>query len=121
MVNRRVETFRDLVVWQKSHELVIMIYKMTNKFPKRERESFANQIREIATLIPVNIATGFKKRAKKAKVFYYRNALATIEKIRYMIILAEEMGYIKKTTAQQDACDTIERMLKRLIRSIATG
>jgi four helix bundle protein len=121
MVNRRVETFRDLVVWQKSHELVIMIYKLTGKFPKRERESFASQIREIATLVPVNIATGFKKRAKKAKVFYYRSALTTIEKIRYMIILAEELGYIKSTSSQLEACDTVEKMLKRLIRSITTS
>ena len=120
-MDKRVETFHDLVVWQKSHELSLEVYKVTAKFPKREQTMLARQQRQAVALIPTNIAIGFKKRGKKTKVHYYLTALTSIEHIRYFLILSRDLDYVKDVDPLVEMCDIIEKMLKRLIRSIASG
>ena len=53
-----MQTYRDLIVWQKSIELVVEIYKLTSKFPKGEIYGLTSQIRRAAVSIPSNIAEG---------------------------------------------------------------
>ena len=57
-------TFQDLIVWQKSHQLVLDVYKCSAGFPKTERFGLSQQLRESAVSVPANIAEGFKKRGK---------------------------------------------------------
>ncbi|MBN2001482.1 four helix bundle protein [candidate division KSB1 bacterium] len=120
MNTRKVESFDDLIVWQKSHAMVQTIYQATTKFPKKEQATIVPQLRDAAVQIPINIAIGFKKRVKKAKSFYYRNALVSIETVRYLIILSKDLGFIKDVEELTEHFETIERMLKRLIRSITS-
>ncbi len=119
MQSKKVETFQDLIVWQNSHDLVQELYKVTAKFPKREHNSLAQQIRQSASLVPINIALGFKKRARKNKVHYYRTALTIIEEVRYYIILAHDLGFYKNIDDVLANADNIEKMMKRLIRSVS--
>jgi four helix bundle protein len=116
--NSKPESFQDLVVWQKSHELVLQLYKATDKFPKKENQGLTLQLRTQAAQVPVNIAAGFKKRQTKAKIYFYRSAFSLIEQIRYLIILSKDLKYLKDPAVMLDSCDQIEKMLGRLIRSI---
>jgi four helix bundle protein len=50
----------DLVVWQKSHILVIEVYRITKQFSKKEIFDLTSQLRRAATLIPANLAEGLK-------------------------------------------------------------
>lgn len=120
MMNKKVETFRDLVVWQKSHELIQQVYQKTTKFPKKELFLLVPQIRNAAVQVPINIAIGFNKRSKNAKVHYYRMALNAIEEVRYYILLAADLGMFKEVEIIISDFITIEKMLKRLIRSNVT-
>jgi four helix bundle protein len=115
MISRKVESFHDLVVWQKSHELVLELFKA--KLSKKETESLASNIRSIATAIPTNISIGFKKRGKKPKLYYYRAALNSIQEISYLLLLANDLKLLKTYSELDDKVEDIERMLKRLIRS----
>jgi four helix bundle protein len=58
MENRKVESFKDLFVWQKGIELVNEIYKLTKLFPKEELYCLTSQIRRAAISVPSNIAEG---------------------------------------------------------------
>ena len=120
MMNKKVESFRDLIVWQKSHELVLEVFKFTSKFPKKDQSYLASKLRDAAMIIPANIAIGFQKRSRKTKVHYYRVALTEMEQTRYLFVLAQDLGYQKAPDALLDSCVDIEKMLKRLIRSIAS-
>jgi four helix bundle protein len=64
-------SFRDLIVWQKSHELVLVIYKITRNFPDEEKFGLISQMRRSAISIPENIAEGFKRKGIKDKVNFY--------------------------------------------------
>jgi four helix bundle protein len=53
-----MQSYRDLIVWQKAMNLVISIYKVTQDFPKSEVYGLASQIQRAAVSIPSNIAEG---------------------------------------------------------------
>ncbi len=120
MDRKKVETFQDLVVWQKSHELTQKIYNASKKFSKKESSSLAEHLRQAVTPVPINIARGFKKRGKRNKIHYYQQAFMTVEQVRYFLILSQELDEYKEPEEALELCDDIERMLKRLIRSVAS-
>ena len=58
----KARTFRDLVVWRKSHDFVLTMCRLTRAFSKYELFGLISQIRRSAVSIPANIAEGFKRR-----------------------------------------------------------
>ncbi|HNR69268.1 MAG TPA: four helix bundle protein [bacterium] len=121
MENRKVESVNDLVVWQKSHELVQQVYSLTAKFPKRELASLAESLRQAVLPLPIQIAQGFNKHGKRNKIHFYQQALNCIEEVRYRVLLAQDLGFMKKQADLAETVNSIERMLKRLIRSVASS
>src|SRR5580698_8025829 len=51
-------SFRDLTVWQRSMQLTVAIYRLTQEFPREELNGLTNQIRRAAVSLPNNIAEG---------------------------------------------------------------
>ena len=60
-----LKSYKELIVWQKSFELVKKIYKITDNFPKSEVYGLTSQIRRASISIPSNIAEGFVRNHKK--------------------------------------------------------
>ncbi len=120
MENKKVESYRDLIVWQMGHQLVLDVYKLSGKFPRKEQDYLVRQLREAAAQIPVNIALGFKKRGKTTKVHYYRTALNFVEQLSYIFILSKDLGYTKNPEQILETIDNIEKKLKGLLRSAAS-
>ena len=91
-----IKTFKELKVWQKDHELVIMIYKLTDKFPKEEKFGLSSQIRRAGVSIPSNIAEGFARhsRTHKISVNFYDIANGSLEEVKYQLLLSKDLGYI---------------------------
>ena len=56
---QRIKEFTDLKVWQEGHQLVLLVYKVTKKFPKEELYSLVDQLRRCVVSITSNIAEGF--------------------------------------------------------------
>lgn len=92
------KSFRDLIVWQKSHQLVIGIYTETKSFPSEEKFGLISQIRRAAVSVPANIAEGFVKRGIKDKSNYYNIAQGSLEEVKYYLILSKDLGYLKDNT-----------------------
>ncbi len=96
--NSSAKSFEDLFVWQKSHQLVLSIYKATTQYPKSELYGLVNQIRRAAVSVPANIAEGFKRKSKAEKAHFLTIAYGSLEEVRYYLILSQDIGY----------CDTSE-------------
>jgi len=58
-----IKSYRDLIVWQKSVDLVKNIYLCTQTFPKEEQYGLTNQMRRCAVSIPSNIAEGYGRNS----------------------------------------------------------
>ena len=57
-MDRAGKGFRKLLVWQRAHQLVLMIYKLTEKFPKHETFGLTSQLRRAMVSVSANIAEG---------------------------------------------------------------
>ena len=86
-------SFKDLVVWQKSHQFVLGIYSVTANFPKEEIYALSSQIRRAAVSIPANIE-GFKKKTLANKINFLSHSEGSLEEVKYYLILAKDLNYI---------------------------
>ncbi len=60
-----VQSYKDLIVWQKAVELTVAVYILTDKFPDSERYSLTSQMRRAVISIPSNITEGWRRKSKK--------------------------------------------------------
>ena len=93
MKRQPAKVFQDLIVWQKAHQFVLSVYKLSDNFPKSEIYGLISQIRRAAVSIAANIAEGFKKKTKPDKVKYMNIAQGSLEECRYYLILVKDLGY----------------------------
>ena len=110
-------TFRDLLVWQKSHEVVLAVYELSAGFPKAEVYGLTAQLRRAAVSVAANIAEGFRKQGKADKVRFMNIAQASLEEARYYLILANDLGYAD-TQVIQERFEEVSRMLDKYQRTI---
>ena len=87
------KSFQDLIVWQKAHEFVLGVYKVSKGFPRDEVYGLTSQFRRAAVSIPANIAEGFKKRGQLDKARFLNIAQGSLEECRYYLILTRDLGY----------------------------
>jgi four helix bundle protein len=104
------KSFKDLLVWQKAHQFVLEVYRLTEKFPSKEIYSLTSQFRRASVSIPANIAEGFRKRGKADKVRYLNIAEGSLQECIYYLILAKDLGYAENSQLF-DLVDEIGKML----------
>jgi len=110
-------TFRDLVVWQKAHQFVLLAYALTARFPKSETYGLSLQMRKAAVSIPANIAEGFRRRGKADKVRFLNTSEASLEESRYYLILSQDLGY-GETGALLNSLEEVSRLLNSYSKAI---
>jgi four helix bundle protein len=84
--------FEELIVWQKSHQLTLLVYKVTAAYPKHELYGLVSQMRRAAVSVPANIAEGFKRRTSPDKARCLNIAQASLEEVRYYFLLSRDLG-----------------------------
>ena len=89
-----IVSFRDLIVWQKSHQFVLEIYSITSGFPKEETYALTSQLRRAVVSVPANIAEGFKKKTLPNKLNFLSHSEGSLEEVKYYLILAKDLNYI---------------------------
>lgn len=87
------KSFEELLVWQKAHQFVLAVYRLSEAFPRHELYGLTSQLRRAAVSVPANIAEGFKKRGKSDKARFFNIAQGSLEECRYYLILARDLGY----------------------------
>ncbi|MDQ5845648.1 MAG: four helix bundle protein [Acidobacteriota bacterium] len=85
--------FQELIVWQKAHQLVLNVYRLSKAFPREEIYGLTSQFRRAAISVAANIAEGFKKRGRADKVRFMNVAEGSLEECRYYLILTRDLGY----------------------------
>lgn len=90
------KNFTDLLVWNKAHQLVLEVYRMTKNFPMEERFGLCSQFQRAAISIPANIAEGYKKLGRADKLRFMNIAQGSLEECRYYAILSRDLSYINQ-------------------------
>ena len=115
-----LRSYKDLLVWQKSYKLCLLIYKVSKIFPKDEQYILVPQIRRAAVSIPSNAAEGYGRKTTKEYIQFLYIAYGSLCELETQILLANDLGYLDadKFKDIQAAIEEVERMLKALIRSL---
>jgi four helix bundle protein len=101
VTRRTPRDFTRLKVWEKAHELVLVVYRLTKRFPKSEQFALANQMQRAATSIPANISEGCGRGGEQELRRFMTIAQGSASELAYFAILARDLQYI----TDQDADD----------------
>jgi four helix bundle protein len=111
------QSFKDLLVWQKAHSVVLDVYKLTRRLPKEELFGLVSQMRRSAVSVPANIAEGFKRKGKPDKARQLNIAQGSLEELRYYFILCADLSYLP-VDAIGERLDEVARMLDSYTQKI---
>ena len=114
-----VHDYKELIAYQKGYELTILIYRLTDTFPKEEMYGLTSQIRRAAVSIPSNIAEGFMRGAKEYAQFL-KIALGSAAEVETQLSLSQDLGYCKSEdflTAQALTSEVL-RLLTSYIKRV---
>ncbi|MEK7508763.1 MAG: four helix bundle protein [Patescibacteria group bacterium] len=114
-----LKTFKDLMVWQKSHLLVLDIYKITELFPKTEMFCLVSQMRRAAVSVAANIVEGFRRRSLRDSINFYNMADASLEELKYHLLLSKDLKYVSDETYSRvlTLAEETSKLLMRWIQS----
>ncbi|HLB66308.1 MAG TPA: four helix bundle protein [Candidatus Saccharimonadales bacterium] len=115
----KIKTFRDLVVWQRGHELVLLTYKLTKDFPKDEQYSLTPQVRRAAISVTPNIAEGFGRFQSKDGEHFYVMAKDSLVELDNHYQIALDLNYLDKESYIQivDLIDQTGKLLNAFLKT----
>ena len=114
------KSYRDLEVWQKAMDVVVMCYQITKRFPKSETYGLTGQLQRAAVSIPANIAEGRERQHRKEFLQHPSIAYSSLAELETHVQIAQRLSYINLNQLKQvlDRTAEIGRMINGLRRSI---
>jgi four helix bundle protein len=90
------KSYHKLFVWQSAHRFLLMVYKMTEIFPKTEMYGLTSQLRRAALSVPTNIVEGHSKKTRPDFLRYLDIAKASLTETEYLLEVSFALGYLSK-------------------------
>ncbi|ACM93115.1 S23 ribosomal [Nautilia profundicola AmH] len=90
-----MRNWKDLKIWQNSHQLVLEIYRILNNFPKTEEYGIISQLKRAVVSVPINIVEGHSRNSNKDFLRFVYISRGSLEEVKYLMLLSKELGYIK--------------------------
>ncbi len=120
MTSGKVQNFYNLETWQKGHELVLDIYRITKDFPKEELYGIVSQLRRAASSITANIAEGFARYHFKDKIRFYYQARGSAAEVQNFLLLSHDLSFINKEVCNglMEKSNNTRQLINGLIRSV---
>ena len=115
-----MKTYREIICWQKSIELVKSIYQITNNFPKSEQFGLTSQLRRATISIPSNIAEGFGRGSNKDFRRFLDISRGSLFELQTQLYIAKELKYINKESFEDvfEQSREVERILVGFMKSL---
>jgi four helix bundle protein len=115
-----MNSYKDLIVWQKAIELVKVVYQLTKNFPESERFGLTNQMRRASVSIPSNIAEGYYRHQRNEYRRFCLISLASGAELETQIIIAQELQFASSTELSDvyELLTSILKLLNRLSRAL---
>jgi four helix bundle protein len=116
-----VAKYEDLKVWEKAHDLTLMVYASTSSFPRSEVYGLTSQMRRSSSSIPANIAEGCGRGSDTELVRFLKISQGSAAELHYQLRLARDLGFLTNETHDRLSQDTLEvqRMLASLMQSLS--
>src|SRR3989338_1142406 len=111
-----LHSFRDLIVWQKSMDLVVLVYGLTGKFPNEEKFGLTSQMRIAAVSIPSNIAEGRRRGTSKEYRQFLQIAYGSGGELETQLEIGLRLTFLKENDYQK--ADNLLREVMKMLNSL---
>ncbi len=115
-----MKAFRDLLVWQKSHQLTLAVYGASRSFVREELYGLTSQVRRAAASIPANIAEGCGRGGDNELRRFLEIAMGSASELEYHLLLVHDLNMLNPEAYQQlneQTCE-VKRMLAAFVGKI---
>jgi four helix bundle protein len=112
---KKIQSFKELLVWQRAMELAREIYTITKKFPASEQYGLVSQMRRCAVSVPSNIAEGEKRGTRKDFVQFLRIADGSASELETQLILVSDIYPQIGVTVSLALLSEVQKMLGAMI------
>ncbi len=110
-----MKDFRQLQIWERSHQLTLRIYRITRQFPSEERYGLIAQMRRSGSSIPTNIAEGCGRNSEADFARFLDHSMGSASELEYQLILSHDLGYLPADQFAEISSELIE--IKRMINA----
>lgn len=120
-MREKVTSYRDLLIWQQSMELVTETYDLTRSWPKEELFGLTSQVRRAAVSVPANIAEGYGRESRASYLNFLRIAQGSLKELETLFEVAVRVGLDseERVKARLHKCASVGKLLKLLIRKLS--
>ena len=116
-----VKDHKDLIVWQKSMDLLVEVYRLVKKLPKEETYALSDQMRRAVVSIPSNIAEGRGRSSEKDFLRFLFIARGSQAEIETQLLACIRLNYLTESEVELslDLCSEVGKMLNSMIRKLS--
>ena len=117
----KVDSYRDLLVWQQAVDLAVSIYDATRGWPREELYGLTSQVRRAAASIPANIAEGYGRETRPSYEHFLRVAQGSLKELETHLLIAQRIGLdtSNKLGPLLTASESVGKLLRLLLRRLA--
>jgi four helix bundle protein len=121
-MSTKPQSYRDLIVCQKSIDLAKQLYRLTAKFPVEEKFGLISQIRRAAVSVPSNVAEGQARNTTGEFIQFISHAEGSAAELDTQLYLSVELSFASSAEAAPlfTLIDEIRRMLNSLRRRLSS-
>lgn len=115
-----LNSYKELIVWQKSIDLIVQVYNITKSFPKEEIYGLTSQMRRAAISIPSNIAEGFSRKHRQEYSQFIRIAFGSGAELETQLIIVKRLGFVSDKVLEDinSLLQEVMKMLNKLSASL---
>lgn len=120
MADKTIHSYKDLIVWQRSMELVVEVYLLTDRFPKEEIYGLTSQMRRAVVSIPSNIVEGRLRGHKKEYLQFLLTSFGSGGELETQIEIAKRLPRTQKLdyTKVDSLLVEVMKMLNSMINKL---
>lgn len=115
-----VKSYKDLIIWQRSMDMVESIYRITEKFPSKESFGLISQMRRAAVSVPSNIAEGYGRQSTGSYSQFLSMARGSLFELETQVEICIRLKYIHKIESENLVAEIVEisKMISSLISKL---
>ena len=109
-----IQSYKDLLIWQRGIEIVALVYQLISNFPKYEIYALSSQIKRSAVSIPSNIAEGYGRQSTQSYIHFVKIARGSLCELETQLLVAYKLGFVKSESLYSDIMKQITEESKMI-------
>ncbi len=116
-----MQSYKDLIAYQKGYKLTLKIYQITKDYPREEIYGLTSQMRRSAVSIPCNISEGYRRGHRKEYIQFLHMAHGSCGELETLISLSHDLGLMSDQVFQElyGLQEEVSKLLNGLISSLS--